>query len=240
LEQRRTSLRRPPAKLEDADADQDGGRRHRAFVVYSMSSSPVSLDRAHNVVETATSTTRRVLWDGEDVLQPVGGDVPRRLWTLQTAAGVTIIERGDAGSAIPPRRPYDYFMAVFPPDQLVRMVELTNDKLATNKQPQLTTGGLLKFFGVLILGTRYEFGHRADLWEIEAGSPLLRRRRLARRLGCSGSGLMTFGRRQPLAGRATAGTRSARRRTGGDLGRVCRVYPLTSICALLSVRTQLC
>jgi hypothetical protein len=32
---------------------------------------------------------------------------------------------------------------------------------------------LLKFLGVLILGTRYEFGHRAYLWMSEAGSRLL-------------------------------------------------------------------
>jgi hypothetical protein len=157
----------------DADAGQDGGRRHRDFAAYNRSGSSVSPDTAHNLVDAAMSMARGVLWEEEDVLQPVGGDVPRRLWTLQTAAGDTIFESGDSGSAVPPRRPYDYFMAVFPPDQLARMVELTNDKLATNKQPQLTTGGLLKFFGVLILGIRREFGHRADLWEIEADVRLL-------------------------------------------------------------------
>jgi hypothetical protein len=31
-------------------------------------------------------------------------------------------------------------------------VELTNKKLAAEKKPQLTTGELLKFFGVFILG----------------------------------------------------------------------------------------
>jgi hypothetical protein len=45
----------------DADAEQDGGRRHRNFTAYSESGSSVSPDRAHNVVETARSTTRRVL-----------------------------------------------------------------------------------------------------------------------------------------------------------------------------------
>jgi hypothetical protein len=107
----------PPAVglAGDADADQDGGRRHRAFVTYSVSGSPAPPDRADNLVDAATSTAHGVLWEEEDVLQPVGGNVPRRLWTLQTAAGVTIIERGDAGSAISPRRPCVYFMAVFPP-----------------------------------------------------------------------------------------------------------------------------
>jgi hypothetical protein len=77
-----------------------------------------------------------VLWEEEDVFQPVGGDVPRRLSTLQTAAGVKIIQREDAGSAIPPRWPHGFVMAMIPPGQLVRMVELTINKLATNKQPQ--------------------------------------------------------------------------------------------------------
>jgi hypothetical protein len=45
----------------DADAEQDGGRRHQNFAAYSMSGSPVSPDRAHNVVVTATSMTHRVL-----------------------------------------------------------------------------------------------------------------------------------------------------------------------------------
>jgi hypothetical protein len=107
----------PPAAgyAGDADAKQDGGRRQRAFAAYSVSGSPAPPDRADYLVDAATSMAHRMLWEEEDVLQPLGGDVPRHLWTLQTAAGVTIIERGDAGSAVPPRRPCDYFMAVFPP-----------------------------------------------------------------------------------------------------------------------------
>jgi Transposase IS4 len=68
--------------------------------------------------------------------------------------------------------PYDYFMAVFPPEQLLRMVRLTNEKLTTKKRPCMTTAELLKFIGVLILGTRFEFGSRADLWKTEATSRL--------------------------------------------------------------------
>jgi hypothetical protein len=208
----------PPAAghAGDADADQDGGRRHRAFAAYSGSGSPAPPDRADNLVDAATSTAHRVLWEEEDVLQPVGRDVPRRLWTLLTAAGDTIIESGDTGS-VAPRRPHSFFMAVIAPGQLERMLELTNSKLVTNKQPQLTTGELLKFSGVLILGTRHEFGHRAHPWRTEAGSPLLQAPAAGTKTGMPRKRLMTFGRRQPSAGRATAGTRSARRRTGGDL-----------------------
>jgi hypothetical protein len=38
---------------------------------------------------------------------------------------------------------------------------------------QETGNQLLKFLGVVILGTRYEFDHRADLWRTEAGSPII-------------------------------------------------------------------
>jgi Transposase IS4 len=63
-------------------------------------------------------------------------------------------------------------MAVFPTDQLVRIVRLTNEKLNLKKLPCTTTAELLKFIGVLILGTRYEFGSRADLWKTEATNRL--------------------------------------------------------------------
>jgi hypothetical protein len=53
----------PPAAglAGDADAEQDGGRRQRAFAAYSWSGSPAPPDRADNLVDAATSTTRGVL-----------------------------------------------------------------------------------------------------------------------------------------------------------------------------------
>jgi hypothetical protein len=72
-------------------------------------------------------------------------------------------------------------MAMLPLDALMRIVTLTSDKLQ-EKGKHLTTGGeILKFFGILILGTRYEFGSRADL---RSGPPPLATSSLAlRRLG---------------------------------------------------------
>jgi hypothetical protein len=43
-------------------------------------------------------------------------------------------------------------------------VKLTIASLSVQTRRQLTTGELFKFFVVLILGTRYEFGSRSDLW----------------------------------------------------------------------------
>jgi hypothetical protein len=80
----------PPAgHAGDADAEQDGGRRHRDFATYSESGSPAPPDRADNLVDAATSMAHGVLWEEEDVLQPVGGNVPRRLWTLPGARSLS-------------------------------------------------------------------------------------------------------------------------------------------------------
>jgi hypothetical protein len=53
----------PPAAGHawDADADQDGGRRQRAFATYSKSGSSAPPDRAENLVVTAMSTTHSML-----------------------------------------------------------------------------------------------------------------------------------------------------------------------------------
>jgi Transposase IS4 len=109
-----------------------------------------------------------------DVLDPVAGAVSRRPWSIRTVSGETIVEGGDSGSFDLSRKLYDYFMAVFAPELLLRMVRLTNEKLITKKKASMTTGELLKFIGVLILGARFEFGSRADLWKTEATSHLFK------------------------------------------------------------------
>ena len=61
----------------------------------------------------------------------------------------------------------DYFMALFPKQQLQDMEERTNDVLGPLTLPSTeptTVGEILKFFGILLLITRFEFGSRASLW----------------------------------------------------------------------------
>jgi len=61
-------------------------------------------------------------------------------------------------------KPLDFFMACFPKKQLENMVRDTSDVLEIKGKNRLTVGELLKFFGVMILATRYEFGDRKSLW----------------------------------------------------------------------------
>jgi len=54
--------------------------------------------------------------------------------------------------------------------QLELMVRLTSDTLEARGMRPTTAGELLKFIGVTVLATRYEFGARADLWGTTARS----------------------------------------------------------------------
>jgi hypothetical protein len=64
----------------------------------------------------------------------------------------------------------DYFLMSFPPKQLSKMIRLTNRALIAASRKQATKGELLKYFGVMILCTRYEFTSRASLWSTTAPS----------------------------------------------------------------------
>lgn len=59
---------------------------------------------------------------------------------------------------------YDYFMSCFPKIQLDEMVLHTNEVLEAKHKKLTTIGEILKWFGVVLLATRYEFGSRRDLW----------------------------------------------------------------------------
>ena len=62
----------------------------------------------------------------------------------------------------------DYFLLMFPPKQLAKMVHLTSDKLVSDGKTACSTGEMLKFFGVMILVTKYEFTCRRSLWSTVA------------------------------------------------------------------------
>ena len=64
----------------------------------------------------------------------------------------------------------EYFLMSFPPIQLTNMIQLTNRALIADSKKPMTRGELLKFFGVMILCTRYEFTSRASLWSTTAPS----------------------------------------------------------------------
>ena len=53
---------------------------------------------------------------------------------------------------------------LFPPEQLQLVLQLTNNELAMARKNYTTAGDIVKFFGVMLLVTWFEFGSRASLW----------------------------------------------------------------------------
>ncbi len=64
-------------------------------------------------------------------------------------------------------------MACLLPDQLNRMVILTSLNLIRNRKQGTSIREMLKFIRVIILGTRYEFNNRTELWATIARSKYL-------------------------------------------------------------------
>jgi Transposase IS4 len=96
----------------------------------------------------------------------VNGPVPMRPWKFVSQYTGEVYTPGCDDAAIE-LTPYDFFMAVFPRKQLKEMVTNTSANLKAHGQQEITTGELLKWFGITILITRYEFGDRASLWATE-------------------------------------------------------------------------
>ena len=51
----------------------------------------------------------------------------------------------------------EVFLLIFPPNNLIKIFALTNVRLAAKGHEDITKGELVKFFGIIILGTQYEF-----------------------------------------------------------------------------------
>lgn len=64
----------------------------------------------------------------------------------------------------------DYFFMMFPPSAIRHIITLTNVRLGKDGQDDIDVGELVRFFGLILLMTRYDFSSRRDLWSTEAKS----------------------------------------------------------------------
>ena len=65
------------------------------------------------------------------------------------------------------------FMLMFPPNHLLKIFQLTNTLLAKFLQKETNWQEILKFFGILVLMTQFEFGSRVSLWSTFAPSKIV-------------------------------------------------------------------
>ena len=92
---------------------------------------------------------------------PVNGNYHFRNWAIKTRMGYMLGQGGDNQSSY---SCLEYFLMLFPPEQLQLILQLTNNELAMARKSYTTAGEIVKFFGVMLLVTWFEFGSRASLW----------------------------------------------------------------------------
>ena len=89
------------------------------------------------------------------------GHIQKKTWGLQTITGEVLVKGSESGKRM---SRLDFFLLMFPPSQLTQCTLLTNIAFRKNKIKEATTGEVLKYFGILILLTKFEFNSRRDLW----------------------------------------------------------------------------
>ena len=92
---------------------------------------------------------------------PVNGNYHFCNWAIKTRMGYMIGQGGDHQNSY---SRLEYFLMLFPPEQLQLILQLTNNELAMARKNYTMAGEIVKFFGVMLLVTRFEFGSRASLW----------------------------------------------------------------------------
>jgi serine/threonine protein kinase len=108
--------------------------------------------------------------DDERLKNDLRRPVRPREWSINTPLGDVIHAGSDANFT---RSRLDYFLLMFPLPHLNNIVRLTNSELTTLNKRETTAGEVLKFFGILILISKFEFSARASLWSNTAPSKYL-------------------------------------------------------------------
>ena len=92
---------------------------------------------------------------------PVNGNYHFHNWAIKTRMGYMLGRGGDHQNSY---SHLEYFLMLFPPEQLQLILQLTNNKLAMARKNYTMAGEIVKFFGVMLLVTQFEFGSWASLW----------------------------------------------------------------------------
>ena len=92
---------------------------------------------------------------------PVNGNYHSHNWAVKTRMGYMLGRGGDHQNSY---SCLEYFMMLVPPEQLQQILQLTNNELAMARKNYTKAGEIVKFFGVMLLVTWFEFGSWASLW----------------------------------------------------------------------------
>ena len=141
---------------DDEDIPNDLVTPDSSELVVTMSTSPG--DRLHQVGPVINCHGN--VWVKSDVTLALNGFVKSRRWK-----GIPPVDKiFTAGHGPCSTTPYDFFMWMFPLEHLGLIVNHTNKKLNNRGLPVTSRGEVLRYFGILLLMNRYQFGNRRDLW----------------------------------------------------------------------------
>jgi Transposase IS4 len=105
--------------------------------------------------------------DDQAMVSDTNGTYNTREWGLKTPIGDILRSESKINKRL---SRLDIFHLMFPPSQLDVMVRCTNAIMREKNKKTTTKGELLKFLGVIVLMTRYEFKSRVSLWSTTAVS----------------------------------------------------------------------
>ena len=133
-------------------------------------------------VPVATAHNRE--WFDGEVELPTNGPFTRKTWKLTCQYTGKEFTPG-CDSAARELTALEFFMAVFPSSQLNLMVEATSVQLVAEGGARTTKGEVLKWLGILLLITRFEFGDRRSLWAKKSSCKYVPAANLGERTGMS-------------------------------------------------------
>ena len=114
----------------------------------------------------AVVTVHDFTWTQTDGQATLNGNVHQKEWSILTPLGERIGPSNKEQARDWSRM--HTFLQAFPALHVRQIIRLTNSELRRFNQDPMTTQELFKFFGVLILITRFEYQSRASLWSTTA------------------------------------------------------------------------
>ena len=118
------------------------------------------MTRSHSTGKKADCHGRKWFEEDYGVKQKINGPHPFCQWFLRTNVGSKLTpgcEEGKNFSCL------DYFLLFFPPNKFIWMTLYTSQNLVKHGEKGETKGEMIKWYGIIILATRFEFLDRASL-----------------------------------------------------------------------------
>ena len=111
-------------------------------------------------------------WVSDPIMCEVdqNGTLPKTEWAIKDPLHHSHRAGGDVSQRL---SRLDYFQLMFPPNAMRHIVTLTNVQLGKMEWDDCDIGEIISFFGLILLGTRFEFANRRDLWSNESHSKFI-------------------------------------------------------------------